>query len=57
VARFFAFTTGKRGKWVVLVPAITLDVGRRMWYPSALAHRTGVRSAPSDADDRLAGGS
>jgi putative drug exporter of the RND superfamily len=40
----------------VLVPAITLDVGRRMWWPSALARSDPAPGPPSDPDDRVAGG-
>ncbi len=30
----------------ILVPALTLDVGHWMWWPSALAKRTGEERAP-----------
>jgi RND superfamily putative drug exporter len=34
----------------ILVPALTLDVGKRMWWPSALAHSVGDESPRSGGE-------
>jgi len=36
----------------VLVPAITLDVGRRIWWPSSLADKEDVDEADMPGEDR-----
>ncbi len=40
----------------ILVPALTLDVGHRMWWPSSLAHRDRDRHA-TEAEERAGAGS
>jgi RND superfamily putative drug exporter len=38
----------------VLVTALTLDVGRWMWWPSELAHRRDEPEVPASAEGRAA---
>ena len=59
----FALPAGRVAKWVVLasilVPALTLDIGDRIWWPSRLASgpdpdpRAGDPSPASDAASRV----
>ena len=38
----------------LLVPALVLEIGDRVWWPSALAHRAGTRASETPADQGAA---